>query len=515
MPAPTAEAPKTLLVTGATGFIGRYVVAALQRRFRIHALGRRAPAEARAPESEGITWHQVDLGDRVALEGVFRTIAATGGVDYVIHLAAYYDFAGREDPEYQRTNVDGLRHTLELCRDILKPRRFLFASSLAASDFPPRGTVLTEHSPLDGPHPYARSKREGEALVSAYREHFPVVIFRLGACYSDWCEFAPIFIFMGTWLSTSWRARILGGQGASALPYIHVREVVLFLARLLERESELGACEVLIASPDEATSHRQLFDAACESYFGHRVKPFLMPRLLVRPGMQGMDLMGRLLGERPFEQPWMADYIDRTMPVDASFTRSRLQWTPSPRFAIVRRMPFLVENLKTNGLEWHHRNLGMIRTATLAHHLRIFQLIEAHMDQLVQLTVERVKAPKRKDQLPNYQQLSAADLAWDAQQTFLHLKNAVRTKERGLFKTYCAEVAGHRFGQGFPMREVLDIVELKHQTVLRVLLDDPKVAGAEQAVHDMVNMAFRLGGDEIEDTFERLSGQFVPAEPPA
>jgi hypothetical protein len=31
----------------------------------------------------------------------------------------------------------------------------------------------------------------------------------------------------------------------------------------------------------------------------------------------------------------------------------------------------------------------------------------------------------------------------------------------------------------------------------------------------MVNMAFRLGGDEIEDTFERLSGQFVPVEPPA
>ena len=28
-------------------------------------------------------------------------------------------------------------------------------------------------------------------------------------------------------------------------------------------------------------------------------------------------------------------------------------------------------------------------------------------------------------------------------------------------------------------------------------------------------MFFRLGGDEIEDTFERLSGQFVPAEPPA
>jgi hypothetical protein len=157
----------------------------------------------------------------------------------------------------------------------------------------------------------------------------------------------------------------------------------------------------------------------------------------------------------------------------------------------------------------------MMKHPDLANHLRIFQRIEAHMEQLVALSVERTLAPKRAAQLPRYQRLSAQDLAWDAQQTYLHLKNAVRTKERGIFKTYCREIAEHRYRQGFPKEEVMAIVQLKHETCLRVLLDDPRMAGAEQAVHEMVNMAFRLGGDEIEDTFERLSGQFVPAEPPA
>ncbi len=35
------------------------------------------------------------------------------------------------------------------------------------------------------------------------------------------------------------------------------------------------------------------------------------------------DLAGRLTGERPFERPWMAEYIDTVMAIDASKTRAR------------------------------------------------------------------------------------------------------------------------------------------------------------------------------------------------
>ena len=64
---------------------------------------------------------------------------------YVIHLAAYYDFTGLEHPEYMRTNVTGLRNVLDLSAG-LSLRRFIFASSLAACEFPPDGRALTESS---------------------------------------------------------------------------------------------------------------------------------------------------------------------------------------------------------------------------------------------------------------------------------------------------------------------------------------------------------------------------------
>ena len=115
-----------ILVTGASGFIGRHLLDALKEDFRIVGLARRSQIRCGAPFHENISWHQVDIGDRENLGRVFDEIVAGGPVDFVIHLAAHYDFSGEDHPEYYRTNVDGLRAVLDHCRD-LKPRCFIFS----------------------------------------------------------------------------------------------------------------------------------------------------------------------------------------------------------------------------------------------------------------------------------------------------------------------------------------------------------------------------------------------------
>lgn len=505
--------PPTLLITGASGFIGRHVVAALQRTHRIHALARRTPEEARAPIGPNITWHQVDLGDTEPMNDLFKRLETEGGVDYVLHLAAYYDFAGKNDPEYQRTNVDGLRNVLERCLP-LKPKLFVFASSLAACKFPPPGTVLNERSPVDGEHPYAVSKRAGEALLSQFANQLPSVSVRLGAVYSDWGEFTPLYTLMRSWFSGSWRSRILAGKGTAALPYIHVRDVVAFFARALERSADIGNGEVLIASPDQATSHRQLFEASLEAYAGRAEKPFLMPKLLIRPGLHALGLLGKMTGDAPFEQPWMADYVDKAMPVDASTTRQRLGWEPNPRFSMLRRMPFLVENLKTNPLEWDRRNLAAMKAVHVPNHLRIFQLIEKHEEELVREAVRMCLAPEARERFPTYQTVQAQELAASFGHTFVQLKNAVRTRERALFRAHCEVLAKKRYAGGFKINEVVDVNEMKRDACLRVLLKDPLARGLEQSIIEAVNGTFRMGIDQLFDSFDELEGRFVALEPP-
>src|SRR5512140_3734498 len=160
-----------LILTGASGFVGRHLLESLATDYRVFGIARRSQQRCGAPVHQNITWFQVDIGERESLGEVFRMIRVLGGADTVVHLAAHYDFTGVEHPEYQRTNVEGLRNTLDFSRE-LGVKRFIFSSSVAACRLPAPGSVLTEASPPDGEHIYARTKRIGEAMVREYADAF-------------------------------------------------------------------------------------------------------------------------------------------------------------------------------------------------------------------------------------------------------------------------------------------------------------------------------------------------------
>ncbi len=199
-----------IVITGASGFIGRHLLDAIKERYRIVAIGRRSQRQCGAPIHPNIAWHQTDIGDCASLTALFHEIRDSGGAEVLIHLAAHYDFTGDEHPEYWRTNVEGLRNVLDLSR-LLGLKRFVFASSLAACSFPRPGKVIDETSPPDGEHIYAVTKRLGEQMLTEYERDFASVTVRFAALFSDWCEYAPLFMFIDTWLSRAWNSRVLAG----------------------------------------------------------------------------------------------------------------------------------------------------------------------------------------------------------------------------------------------------------------------------------------------------------------
>ncbi|HSM50314.1 MAG TPA: NAD(P)-dependent oxidoreductase, partial [Thermoanaerobaculia bacterium] len=369
-----------LVVTGASGFIGRHLLAALAGRAEVHAVARRSPALSGAPAGPGTHWWQADIARRADVDAAFAQIRARGGAGTLVHLAGHYDFTGRRDPAYQATNVDGMRHVLDAARAI-GVARVIFTSSLAACAFPARGERLRESSPPDGDTPYAESKRAGEELLREYRGTLRSTIVRFAAVYSDWCEYEPVFHFLEQWLSESPTRRVLAGRGRSAVPYLHIRDAVGFLLHLLAHPERTEDGEVVIGSPDGATTHRELFAAATAAHHGQRQRPLCVPRALCRLALPLRDTAGRLTGRRPFERPWMGRMIDRALAVDTSRTRARLGWEPRPRLAILRRLPFLVENRKTYPGEWLRRNHA--RSRTVRHdNLLLHGLLEAHAAQL-------------------------------------------------------------------------------------------------------------------------------------
>jgi nucleoside-diphosphate-sugar epimerase len=501
-----------IILTGASGFLGRHLIEYLKDHYEILAIARRAPQECGVPKYPGLQWFQVDIGDRQHLSSVFERVLGEGGAEIVIHLAAHYDFTGEEHPEYWRTNVGGLRNVLEFCKP-LRVRRFFFASSVAASKIPAGGQALNEDSPPDGEHIYAVTKRIGEEMLREYRDTVPAVILRFGAMFSDWCEYPPLFIFLSTWLSRAWNARVLGGRGASAIPYLHVRDAVSFFKAALARHSLFSPCEVLVASTCGTTDHLALFDAATRAYYGRPLKPIFMPKALCWPGMVARDLMGRVVGNRPFERPWMAKYIDTRMIADASRTCERLGWTPRPRLEILRRMPFLIENYKTNPEKWNTLNRAAMKEVRVRINLRVHQLLEKYEEAIVVSLLDAFRGPKAKAWLLHYKRMTPEELEWAHRQILRQVMMVVRTRELSLFIGYCRDLAHHRFSQGFSVHELSEALSTVGEVILRVLRTDPASRDLEQALHDHITMPINLGIDQVEDVYEELSGtSYTPPE---
>jgi nucleoside-diphosphate-sugar epimerase len=504
----------TLIITGASGFVGRHLLEELKDDYRIFAIARRSQRDCGAPVHSNIAWMQVDIGDVDGLTRTFREITSAGGAKFLFHLAGYYDYALENRPEYRRTNIDGTRNVLELSKQ-LHLSRFLFASSVAACAFPRREGPITEATPPDGRHIYAWSKREGERMV---REEFRSVqscIVRFGAVYSDWCEYPPLYLFLSTWLGRSWKGRILAGKGESAIPYIHIRDVVTFFRHFLAGHDRIRPGEILVACTPGCTSHRRLFELATRSFLGTSKRPLLLPAPLCGAGMAMMSGLGRVTGHMPFERLWMYRYIDRKMEVDGSHTRARLDWSPSARYQIERRLPFVIERMKSEQVEWHARNAAVMRRDIARPDLAIFKALVTEENQVVDALLERVGAAATRGQLPAFAAMDPAELAWLIRLLYRLLLTSVQTSNRMLLVNYLEVTGASRFKAGFTADEICLFLKHLNETVVAALTRRDELKQLGQETYDRITVPIELGMEEVRGQYERfLEGGATALEEP-
>ncbi len=497
-----------IVITGASGFIGRHLLDALKEDYYIHAMGRRSQIRCGAPFHDNIVWHQVDIGYKEALKAEFAEIKADGDIDFVLHLAAHYDFTGDDHPEYHRTNVVGLRNVLENCR-LLKPKRFILSSSVAACDFPKPGEVLNEDSPPDGDHIYARTKAIGEAMLEEFSDDFPCLIVRFAALFSDWCAYPPLYMFLRTWRSKAWNSRMLGGRGESAIPYLHIKDATRFLRLMFLNEAKFDNREILIASPDGAVSHHELYQVVTTYEKDKAKSAIFTPKFMVLPGIQIMCLMGRLMRDQPFEKPWMAKYVDKKLAIDASRTRARMGWEPRKRLDVLFRMPFLIENQKYDPVEWTRINRDAMKQVRIRPNLKIHSLLEKHKDEIAETFIEAIKA-----RYPSYKNMDDKEHDWSHRLIMRNLRNAIRLRVKADFMSYCRDLAERRISEGFKGQELVGALETLNEVCLKVLEKDPEADDMRPFTPTCISMTIQFGIDQVTDRMDELQpGDVWPDKP--
>ena len=161
-------------VTGATGFIGRFLVSnLLKRKGTIHVLVRKDSQKKLEAIGRKMGWDMKrivpvtgDLGAAKCGVSAAQLRALKGKVAHFFHLAAIYDMEA--DAASQReANVGGTRHALDLAAAI-DAGCFHHVSSIAAAGLYPgifREDMFEEAEGLDDP--YLATKHESEGLVRA------------------------------------------------------------------------------------------------------------------------------------------------------------------------------------------------------------------------------------------------------------------------------------------------------------------------------------------------------------
>ena len=164
--------PSTVLVTGASGFLGSAIAAALRARGHdVRALVRRSSPRINLNPADSVC--EGDLRDRASLA------AALKGVRFLFHVAADYRLWARNPEEILRNNVEGTRLIMEEALSA-GVERIVYTSSVATLKLTD-GAAATEDHPLaegEGIGAYKRSKVAAERLVEAMiqRDGLPAVI---------------------------------------------------------------------------------------------------------------------------------------------------------------------------------------------------------------------------------------------------------------------------------------------------------------------------------------------------
>lgn len=159
----------TILVTGASGRIGKYVILELEKEHQLTLFSRRHPRDGRHKFE---TSHPHLAGDLLDREAVKRAVE---GADAVAHLGANAWFS----PETYQTNTVGTYYMLEACREA-GVKRFVMAGSDWGVAKSAERMSPPDYVPVDEAHPchphdhYGLSKILNEHTVEMFSREYGI-----------------------------------------------------------------------------------------------------------------------------------------------------------------------------------------------------------------------------------------------------------------------------------------------------------------------------------------------------
>lgn len=266
-----------VLVTGATGFIGRNLVERLVKGGDqvVCLLHHRGKEGYFAPQD--VEHYRGDLLTPGSLDPVLP------GVETVYHLAGATLVLS--PTEFARGNTEATRLLAESCARQQHPPRLVFVSSLAAAGPAPDEQPLTEESPAVPVSDYGRSKFAAEQHLRAIADRVPVTVVRPPCVFGPW-DPLTLVLFHGIRLGVNFNA----GMHDFRLAWIHVTDLVEGLIEAARNGERLPAMTeaappgrgIYFMAMDEMPTLREASELAAHA-MNRKLRAFIyLPEFLCR-----------------------------------------------------------------------------------------------------------------------------------------------------------------------------------------------------------------------------------------
>lgn len=345
-----------LLITGASGNLGRSIAAAFEDDFLVVGFDRKVVPDI------GFPMVAADLSSDEAVSKALGEVAEQFGrqIAAVIHLIAFFDSTGEENPLYQTVNIDGTRRLLQGLREF-EVQRFIYASTMLVHAPCRPGEYINERSPFGPLYVYPRSKLAAEEIIRSEHGAMPYAILRLAGVYDEETAVPTLAQQIARIYERDFESYFYSASPRVGQAMLHRDDMVDAIRRTVERRNDLPAETEVLIGESEGIGYDALQDEIGYLIHGQDDWPTLrLPKAVAAAGAWAQAQLEPVVpdaldqGEEPFIRPYMVAMSDAHYALDTRRAHQLLGW--QPQHDLKNTLPDMIASLKRDPVRWYKAN---------------------------------------------------------------------------------------------------------------------------------------------------------------
>lgn len=344
-----------VLITGAAGNIGRSLASALADAYTI--IGFDKPGK-----KADFPLFGVDLTKEESIAAAFTRLRKEHGTRLasVVHLIAYFDFTGEDNPLYETVNVEGTRRLLRALQNF-EVEQFVYSGTMLVHAPGKPGVPINEKQPIEPGWAYPKSKAAAEEAIREEHGRIPYVLLHLAGLYDEMISVPTLANQIARIYERDLQSYVYSGSTEVGQAMLHRNDMLDAFRRTVDRRKKIPSGTVILIGEQEAIGYDTLQDEIGYLIHGAEDWPTLrVPKTVAAVGAWAQDKIEPFVpdaldqGERPFVKPFMVSMADDHYELDISRARELLDW--EPRHRLKHELPAMIAALKKDPAGWYKAN---------------------------------------------------------------------------------------------------------------------------------------------------------------